>query len=157
MDGMRESLEVGVGAAVQRKFDDLLRIDELSAGAGVGFDQGDSAGDLDNFFGTTNFESEIDTLAGVDDEIERIGLGGFKAGGFGAKAIVAEVHADKFEIAVGISEAVKNDAGPYVGESDGDSGDDGAAGIVNGAEDRARFELREGWRRAKKQEEEKSE
>src|SRR6185295_4922076 len=48
-DPWGQQSEIRVGTAVQGEFDDLLRIDELTARTGFGLDQGSSTSDIDDF------------------------------------------------------------------------------------------------------------
>ena len=60
------------------------------------------------------------------------------------RMITTEALIDELKVAIGIARAAHGDAGAQVGQSDYGACDGRSAGIVHGAQDGARLELRQG-------------
>ncbi len=146
-DAGNEKREVGIGAAVEGQLGNFARVDDFAAGTGVRFEQVGGVGHRYRLGDRTEFELEVDALAGVDGEIERAGFGHFEAGHFRADTVRAEALVDEEKVAAAVGLGFERGAGAHVGQRNGGAGNGLGGGVENSSENGPRFELAEAGRR----------
>ena len=64
-----EQREIGIVAAIERQFNDLLGVDDLAVFARIGFENGGGAGDFDGLGDSADLQGEVDALAGINGDV----------------------------------------------------------------------------------------
>ena len=152
-----EEGEAGVLATVEGEFGHGLRADDLGVFGGIGIDEAGLTADGDGVGDVADLKDGVDTLAGVDGDVDIGGGEAGEAGEFDGDGVVADADIEEVVVAGVVCGGFGFDVGVLIGEGDGGFGDGLAGGVTNGAEDLRVFELGEAGEGEKAEEGEEGE
>ena len=136
LDGIgRQQRQVRIVAAVQRQLHHLSRVDNLPVLARIRLQRGRGSRDIHGFGYRAHLHGHLDALARVD--IHQHVLGGVlrETGVLHDHRVAAHLHVEEVEIPLFIRRDFGLNAHLLVDERDAGARNQGARGVVNGAED----------------------
>ena len=135
MDVGGQQGQIGVIAAVQRQFHDLLRVDDLAVLAGIRLERGGHAGDLNGVGYHAHLHRDIDALPCVDIHRDIRCFEFRKAGEFRRDLVSSHAYIEEIVIASTVSCGFCLNARVLVRQCHGNVRRGRACGVVNRSED----------------------